>query len=162
MWYFDSPHIIFGEEALTFLAQLTGRHAFIITDHNIVRLGLAQLVIDQLKAAGLAYTIFDEVEPEPSLQMAQRCAEALAQQQPDWIIGLGGGSCMDAAKAAWLLYENPGDEAINVNPFDPYIMRAKAKEVCAACHGERGEGDGHDRHREGEEPEHRHRRQAAR
>jgi alcohol dehydrogenase class IV len=127
MWYFDSPHVIFGEDALTFLAQLTGQRAFVITDRNIVQLGLAQLVIDQLGAAGLACTIFDEVEPEPSLQMAHRCADALAQQQPDWIIGLGGGSCLDAAKAAWLLYENPGVEAINVNPFDPYTMRAKAK-----------------------------------
>jgi len=127
MWYFDSPHVIFGEDALSFLAQLTGQRAFIITDRNIVRLGLAQLVIDQLDAAGLACAIFDEVEPEPSLHMAQRCAIALAEQQPDWIIGLGGGSCLDAAKAAWLLYENPGVEAINVNPFDPYTLRAKAK-----------------------------------
>ncbi|HTP07746.1 MAG TPA: iron-containing alcohol dehydrogenase [Anaerolineae bacterium] len=127
MWYFDSPHVIFGEEALIFLAQLTGRHAFVITDHNIVQLGLAQLVVDQLITVGLTATIFDEVEPEPSLQMVQRCALALAEQQPDWIIGLGGGSCMDAAKAAWLLYENPGIEPASVNPFDQYTLRAKAK-----------------------------------
>ncbi len=127
MWYFDSPHMIFGEEALTFLAQLSGRHACVITDHNMVRLGLAQQVVDQLSTAGLAYTIFDEVEPEPSLQMVQRCAETLAQHQPDWIIGLGGGSCMDAAKAAWLLYENPGIEPDSVNPFDQYTLREKAK-----------------------------------
>src|SRR5512139_2164527 len=127
MWYFDSPHVIFGEEALTHLAQLSGRQAFVITDRNIVRLGLAQLVIEQLAAAGLTATIFDEVEPEPSLQMVQRCAAALAEQQPDWIIGLGGGSCMDAAKAAWLLYENPGIEPESVNPFDQYTLREKAK-----------------------------------
>jgi alcohol dehydrogenase class IV len=127
MWYFDSPHMIFGEEALSHLAQLSGRRAFVITDRNIVRLGLAQLVVDQVAAAGLACTVFDEVEPEPSLQMAQRCAAALAQYQPDWIIGLGGGSCMDAAKAAWLLYENPGIEPHSVNPFDQYTLREKAK-----------------------------------
>src|SRR5512139_1249081 len=127
MWYFDSPHVIFGEEALSHLAQLNGRHAFVITDHNIVRLGLAQLVIDQVTAAGLVCTVFDEVEPEPSLQMVQRCAAVLAQHQPDWIIGLGGGSCMDAAKGAWLLYENPGIEPESVNPFDQYSLREKAK-----------------------------------
>jgi alcohol dehydrogenase class IV len=127
MWYFDSPHVIFGEEALSHLAQLSGRQACVITDRNIVRLGLAQLVVDQITAAGLACTIFDEVEPEPSLQMVQRCAAALAQHQPDWIIGLGGGSCMDAAKAAWLLYENPGIEPDNINPFDQYTLHAKAK-----------------------------------
>ena len=127
MWYFDSPHVIFGEEALSHLAQLNGRHACIVTDRNIVRLGLAQLVIDQVTAAGLACTVFDEVEPEPSLQMVQRCAAVLAQHQPDWIIGLGGGSCMDAAKSAWLLYENPGIEPESVNPFDQYTLREKAK-----------------------------------
>ena len=127
MWYFDSPHVIFGEEALSHLAQLSGRRAFVITDQNIARLGLAQLVVDQVTVAGLACTIFDEVEPEPSLQMVQRCAVALAQHQPDWIIGLGGGSCIDAAKAAWLLYENPGIDLAIVNPFDQYTLREKAK-----------------------------------
>jgi alcohol dehydrogenase class IV len=127
MWYFDSPHVVFGEEALSHLAQLHGRHAVVITDHNIVRLGLAQLVIDQVTAAGLGCTVFDEVEPEPSLQMVQRCAAVLVQHQPDWIIGLGGGSCLDAAKTAWLLYENPGIEPDNVNPFDQYTLREKAK-----------------------------------
>jgi len=127
MWYFDSPHVVFGDEALYHLAQLSGRHAFIITDRNIVQLGLAQLVIDQLTAAGLAHTIFDEVEPEPTLQMVQRCAGALDQHQPDWIIGLGGGSCVDAAKAAWLLYENPGIDPASVNPFDHYTLREKAR-----------------------------------
>jgi len=51
----------------------------------------------------------------------------LAEHQPDWIVGLGGGSCMDAAKAAWLLYENPGIEPASVNPFDQYTLREKAK-----------------------------------
>jgi alcohol dehydrogenase class IV len=127
MWYFDSPHVVFGEEALSFLAQLTGKRAFVITDHNMVQLGLAQLVIDQLSMAGLACTIFDEVEPEPALQMVERCAAMLVQYQPDWIIGLGGGSCLDAAKAAWLLYENPGIDPAGVNPFDQYTLREKAK-----------------------------------
>jgi alcohol dehydrogenase class IV len=127
MWYFDSPHVVFGEEALSFLAQLTGKRAFVITDRNMVQLGLAQLVIDQLSMAGLACTIFDEVEPEPALQMVERCAAMLVQYQPDWIIGLGGGSCLDAAKAAWLLYENPGIDPAGVNPFDQYTLREKAK-----------------------------------
>ncbi len=127
MWYFDSPHFIFGEDALSFLGQLSGRHAFIITDRNLVQLGLAQLITGQLEAAGVAFSIFDEVEPEPSLQMVQRCAGVMAQHQPDWVIGLGGGSCLDAAKAAWLLYENPGLDPAGVNPFDQYTLRAKAK-----------------------------------
>ncbi len=127
MWYFDSPHVVFGEEALSHLAQLQGQLAFVVTDKNMVRLGLAALVTQQLEAASIAYSVFDEVEPEPSLQMAQRCAAAMRHSQPDWIIGLGGGSCLDAAKAAWLLYENPGVDLASVNPFDPYTLRAKAR-----------------------------------
>ncbi len=126
MWYFDSPQVIFGEDALSHLAQLQGRLAFVVTDKNIVQFGLAALVTAQLELAGLAYVIFDEVEPEPSLHMVEQCAAALRQHQPDWIIGLGGGSCLDAAKAAWLSYENPDIHLAGVNPFDEYTLRQKA------------------------------------
>jgi alcohol dehydrogenase class IV len=126
MWYFDCPHVVFGEEALSHLTQLTGRLVVIVTDQNMVRLGLIQLVTAQLDTAGIAHIIFDETEPEPSLQLVQRCAAVLAQHQPDWIIALGGGSCIDAAKAAWLLYENPDVDLAGVNPFDQYVMREKA------------------------------------
>src|SRR5512136_2897952 len=126
MWYFDCPHVVFGEEALSHLAQLTGRLAFVVADQNMVRLGLIQRVTEPLTAAGLAHVIFAETEPEPSLQLVQRCAAELAHHQPDWIIALGGGSCIDAAKAAWLMYENPAAELAGVNPFDHYVMREKA------------------------------------
>ena len=126
MWYFDCPHVVFGEEALSHLTQLTGRLAVIVTDQNMARLGLIQLVTAQLDTAGIAHIVFDETEPEPSLQLVHRCAAVLAQHQPDWIIALGGGSCIDAAKAAWLLYENPGVDLAGVNPFDQYVMREKA------------------------------------
>ena len=126
MWYFDSPHIVFGEEALTHLATLSGRLAFVVTDKNMVKFGLTKLVTEQLDGASLAHVIFDEVEPEPSLQMVQRCAAAMAQHQPDWIIALGGGSCMDAAKASWLLYECPDADPAAINPFDHFGVREKA------------------------------------
>jgi alcohol dehydrogenase class IV len=126
MWYFDCPHVVFGEDALSHLAQLSGRLAFIVADQNMVRLGLIQRVTEPLAAAGIAQVIFAETEPEPSLQLVQRCSAELAQHQPDWIIALGGGSCIDAAKAAWLLYENPGVDLAGVNPFDRYVMREKA------------------------------------
>jgi len=126
MWYFDSPHVVFGEEALSHLAQLSGHLAFIVADQNIVRLGLTRRVTEQLDTAGIAHVVFDETEPEPSLQLVQSCAATLAQHKPDWIIALGGGSCIDTAKAAWLLYENPTVELAGVNPFDQYVMRVKA------------------------------------
>ena len=126
MWFFDSPHVVFGEDALSYLEQLTGRLAFIVTDGNIVKLGLLQRVQNHLENAGIPTVVFDHVEPEPSLQTVKRCAAEMVHHQPDWIIGLGGGSCLDAAKTAWVVYENPDVELAGINPFDQYRLREKA------------------------------------
>ena len=61
MWFFDSPHIVFGEDALSYLEQLTGRLAFIVTDTNLVRLGLLKPVQSHLEKAGIPSVVFDQV-----------------------------------------------------------------------------------------------------
>lgn len=127
MWFFRSPEIVFGEEALSHLANIKGRKALIVTDENMVRLGFVELVKAQLAAAGLESIVFAEVEPEPSLQTVQRGAEVALAHEPDWLIGLGGGSSMDAAKAAWFLYERPDMDPANISPFVHYGLRAKAR-----------------------------------
>lgn len=124
MWQFSSPFIVFGEDALEYLANVHARHFFIITDANMTRLGLVDAVAAHLNAP---YSVFDAVEPEPSLQTVRLAAQAMTASQPDWIIGLGGGSSMDAAKAAWLLYEKPDAEIECINPMEKYGLRAKAK-----------------------------------
>src|SRR5512137_990443 len=103
MWYFNSPLIVFGEDALSELASIEGHRAFIVTDPNIARLGYVEMVAEKLAAAGLQYQVFAEVEPDPCLETVTRGAELMRQYEPDWIIGLGGGSSMDAAKAMWVL-----------------------------------------------------------
>lgn len=127
MWYFNSPLIVFGEDALSELASLDGRRAFVVTDANIVRLGYVDMVGQQLKAAGMEYQVFAEVEPDPSLQTVRRGAEQMRQYAPDWIIGLGGGSSMDAAKAMWVLYEHPEMAPEEINPITPLKLRHKAR-----------------------------------
>jgi len=127
MWYFNSPKIAFGENALSHLDSLSGRRAFIVTDNNMVRLGFVELVAGHLKKAGLEYALFDEVEPEPSLQTVRRGAAQIRVFEPDWIIGLGGGSCLDAAKAIWVLYERPDIEPDAINPFIELGLRQKAR-----------------------------------
>lgn len=124
MWQFKSPFIVFGQDALDYLDSLSARHVFIVTDANMTRLGLVNIISKHLTAP---FSVFDEVEPEPSLQTVRRAAHAMTQIQPDWIIGLGGGSCMDAAKAAWLLYEKPDAEIVCINPMETYGVREKAK-----------------------------------
>jgi alcohol dehydrogenase class IV len=130
MWYFNSPEIVFGEDALNRLEEIGGQRAFIVTDENMVRLGFVERVQERLSVAGLASAVFAKVEPDPSVQTAQRCAAALTEYQPDWIIGLGGGSSLDAAKAAWFLYERPDVEPAAINPFDDFGLGAKARLIC--------------------------------
>ncbi|MCI0394637.1 MAG: iron-containing alcohol dehydrogenase [Chloroflexi bacterium] len=120
MWQFQSPEIIFGEDALSWLDSLQGRRAYLITDANMVRLGFAQRIQDQLAAAGLESRVFGEVEPDPSIQTVRRATSALLDYEPDVVIGLGGGSCLDAAKAAWFLYERPDVALEEINPFQPF------------------------------------------
>jgi alcohol dehydrogenase class IV len=127
MWYFNSPQIVFGEDALSHLEALTGRHAFIVTDAFLAQSGLVSQVRARLDKARLPSTVFAEVEPEPALETARRCAAAMTEKQPDWIIGLGGGSCMDAAKAAWLLYERPDVDPAGISPMETFGLRAKAR-----------------------------------
>ncbi len=127
MWYFNSPLIVFGEEALCELASIEGHRAFIVTDANIARLGYVDMVGEKLAAAGLQYEVFAEVEPDPSLQTVRRGAELMRQYEPDWIIGLGGGSSMDAAKAMWVLYEHPEMVPEEINPVVPMKLRQKAR-----------------------------------
>jgi alcohol dehydrogenase class IV len=129
MWFFGSPEVVFGEDALDRLDALDGRRAFIVTDANIARLGFVERVQERLKVAGIESAVFSKVEPDPSLQTVQQCAEIMTAYGPDWIIGLGGGSSMDAAKAAWFLYERPDVDPASINPFDDFGLRAKARLV---------------------------------
>jgi alcohol dehydrogenase class IV len=127
MWYFVSPQIIFGEGALDALDELEGRRALIVTDETLVELGLVDRVKGHLDRAGVESHVFDGVEPDPSVQTVRRGVEVAQDVQPDWIVGLGGGSPMDAAKALWVLYERPDLEPAAINPFLPLGLRQKAR-----------------------------------
>lgn len=128
MWYFSAPFVVFGEDALSHLQQVEGNRAFIVTDATLYRLGLTARIEAFLHAAGLETTVFSEVEPEPSLQTVQRGAELAAHFQPDWFIGVGGGSPLDATKAIWALYERPDLDPTDINPLDTLGLH-KAKMI---------------------------------
>jgi alcohol dehydrogenase class IV len=127
MWHFVSPDIVFGEGALSALDELTGERGLIVTDTGLVELGLANHVTAHLSRAGIQTHVFAEVEPDPSTQTVLRGAEAAREMGPDWVIGLGGGSPMDAAKAIWVLYERPDLQPAEINPFINLGLRQKAR-----------------------------------
>jgi len=127
MWNFVSPQIVFGEEALDFLDELKGQRALIVTDATMVQLGFVDKVKTHLDNAVIEVHIFDEVEPDPSVQTVRRGAQVALEVAPDWIVGLGGGSPIDAAKAIWILYEQPDIEPAAINPIADLGLRQKAR-----------------------------------
>ena len=127
MWYFVSPQIVFGEGALDAIDDLDGQRALVVTDATLVELGLVDKVTVHLDKAGIEIRVFDAVEPDPSVQTVRQGAQVAQEYEPDWIVGLGGGSPMDAAKAMWVLYERPDLEPAEINPFVPLGLRQKAR-----------------------------------
>jgi alcohol dehydrogenase class IV len=127
MWNFACPLIVYGDNALEYLAQVKGKKAFIVTDKNIVKLGLVKLVTDQLDAVNIHWEIFDAIEPEPSLNTINKGKIAVGKYQPDWVIGIGGGSCLDAAKAIICLLARPDLEPDAVSVIETFNFREKAR-----------------------------------
>jgi alcohol dehydrogenase class IV len=133
MWYFVVPKVVFGQDALSHLAELKGKSAFIVTDRNIVKLGFVGKVKEQLHQAGIEAAVFDEVEPDPSLQTIQKGVAVMNQYGPDLVVAVGGGSVMDAAKAMRVQYERPDIKPEEINPFISDLgLGAKCKLVCVA------------------------------
>jgi alcohol dehydrogenase class IV len=129
MWYFNCPQIVYGDGALSHLETLVGRGAFIVTDQTLMRLGWVDRVLQALAPTGMRTSVFVGVEAEPCFETVLAGAEAMCQAGPDWIIALGGGSVMDAAKAMWVLYERPDLTPELINPIEPLGLRQKARLV---------------------------------
>jgi alcohol dehydrogenase class IV len=131
MWELTFPRtVVTGEEALEYLKEVEGKRALIVTDKVIHKLDFVEKIANYLKKAGLEVRVFEEVEPEPSVETIVKGAEFARKYGPDWLIGLGGGSCMDAAKAIWVLYANPDIEVAEINPFTKFGVREKARLIC--------------------------------
>ncbi|AOR24555.1 iron-containing alcohol dehydrogenase [Clostridium taeniosporum] len=120
-----------GEGALETLKTLKGKRAFVVVGGgSMKRFGFLQKVEDYLKEAGMEVQLFEGVEPDPSVETVMKGAEAMRNFEPDWIVAMGGGSPIDAAKAMWIFYEYPDftfEQA--VVPFGLPELRQKAKFV---------------------------------
>ena len=128
MWEITLPRtIVTGENALEYLEGLGGHKALVITDQVMRSLGILDRVLERLRKAGLEVEVFDQVEPEPSKRIVMKAVEVARSFEPDWIIGLGGGSCMDVAKAVFVLYERPDVALEDISPLVELGLRKKAR-----------------------------------
>lgn len=97
-----------GKGALEALKDLPGKKAIIcVGGGSMKRNGFLDRAIGYLKEAGMEVELFEGIEPDPSVETVMRGAEVMAKFEPDWIVAMGGGSPIDAAKAMWIKYEYP-------------------------------------------------------
>lgn len=130
MMRFTLPRdIYYGKDALEQLKNLKGKKAMLVLGGgSMKRFGFVDKVLAYLKEAGIEVQLFENVEPDPSVETVMKGAAAMREFEPDWIISMGGGSPIDAAKAMWVFYEYPDttfDEIIQ--PFSFPTLRTKAK-----------------------------------
>jgi alcohol dehydrogenase class IV len=121
-----------GKGSLDALKTLKGTKAIVVVGGgSMKRFGFLDKVEAYLKEAGMEVQLFEGVEPDPSVETVMKGAAAMRAFEPDWIISIGGGSPIDAAKAMWAFYEYPDTtfEELCI-PFNFPTLRTKAK-FCA-------------------------------
>ena len=130
---FTLPRDIYhGKGSLAELRTLRGSKAFVVVGGgSMKRFGFLDKVEQYLKEAGMEVRLFEGVEPDPSVETVMRGAAAMREFQPDWIVSIGGGSPIDAAKAMWVFYEYPETSFDELCvPFHFPTLRTKAR-FCA-------------------------------
>lgn len=121
--------IYYGKNALDELKKLPGKKAIVVVGGgSMKRFGFLDKVLDNLHEAGVETCLFEGVEPDPSVETVMRGAKVMQDFGPDWIVAIGGGSPIDAAKAMWTFYEYPETKFEDlITPFGFPTLRTKAK-----------------------------------
>lgn len=121
--------IYYGRGSIRVLKTLEGAKAVLVTGgHSMKESGFLGTAENLIREAGMHVIVIDNVEPDPSVETVMRGAEEMRRFRPDWIVALGGGSALDAAKAMWALYEHPEAtfEQLTV-PFNFPRLRDRAR-----------------------------------
>jgi alcohol dehydrogenase len=104
--------IVFGNGSFAFLAQhlsdLKAKRPLIVLDKNLADAGFRDRISQVLQGEGIEFHLFDQTEPEPPLELADEGANVALKRKCDSVIGIGGGSAMDVAKAVAVLAANKG------------------------------------------------------
>lgn len=129
---FTLPRDLYFERgSIEVIKNLEGKKAVIVTGGNSMKkTGFLAKTEQYLKEAGMETMIIDGVEPDPSVETVMEGADKMLKFEPDWIVSIGGGSAIDAAKAMWVFYEHPEITFDDIkDPFTIPVLRKKAKFV---------------------------------
>lgn len=91
--------IYFGENALDRLKEIPYKKAIVVTDPFVVTSGLVEIVTDRLKRAGIEFTVYSDVVPDPPLEKVIAGVSEILKLRPQCMIAVGGGSAIDLSKA---------------------------------------------------------------
>lgn len=121
--------LYYGKGSMEMLKTLKGKKAIVVVGGgSMKRFGFLDKAVGYLKEAGFEVRLFENVEPDPSVETVMKGAAAMREFEPDWIISMGGGSPIDAAKAMWVFYEYPETSFEEIlQPFSFPELRTKAK-----------------------------------
>ena len=121
--------IYYGKDSLEELKNISGKKAVLVLGGgSMKRFGFVDKVVSYLNEAGIEVRLFENVEPDPSVETVMKGAAFMREFEPDWIISMGGGSPIDAAKAMWVFYEYPDTSFEDIiQPFSFPTLRKKAK-----------------------------------
>lgn len=117
--------VVIGQDSLDYILTMDCKSALIVTSGPYAAMsGQMAQITDRLDKIGAKHAVFDEVEPNPEYSSIMKGMEKAEEVQPDWIIGLGGGSALDAAKAIWAFYENPHIKGVEMDRLrEPGIFK---------------------------------------
>jgi alcohol dehydrogenase class IV len=125
--FLDKPQLL--PDAVDLIArECKSKRAFIVTDEYAVRFA-EKIKSPYEKRHGISFDTWAKAKPDAPVDTVKDCAEQIKRFKPDLIFALGGGSAMDTAKAAWLLYEHPDVKLEILSPLVPLNLRHKAKLV---------------------------------
>ena len=121
-----------GEGSLAELKNLKGKKAVVVVGGgSMKRFGFLDKAKQYLEEAGMEVQLYEGIEPDPSVETVMKGAKLMQEFGPDWIVAIGGGSPIDAAKAMWAFYEYPDTKFEDlITPFNFPTLRTKAK-FCA-------------------------------
>ena len=127
---FTLPRDIYhGKGCLEELKNLKGKKAVLVVGGgSMKRQGFLDKAVNYLKEGGMEVQLIEGVESDPSVETVMKGAKVMQEFQPDWIVAMGGGSPIDAAKAMWTFYEYPDTKFEDlITPFGFPELRQKAK-----------------------------------